>query len=52
MRGIEPERNLKIVKIALSSDGKLNVTEKSVVYKGEELKIVFLIKINRDNSRI
>lgn len=42
MRGIEPERNLKIVKIALSSDGKSNVTEKSVVYKGEELKIVFL----------
>ena len=39
--GIEPVRNLKIVKIALSSDGKSNVTEKSVVYKGEELKIAF-----------
>jgi hypothetical protein len=25
----------------LSSDGKSNVTEKSVVYKGEELKIAF-----------
>lgn len=39
--GMEPVRNLKIVKIALSSDGKSNVTEKSVVYKGEELKIAF-----------
>ena len=39
--GMESVRNLKIVKIALSSDGKSNVTEKSVVYKGEELKIAF-----------
>lgn len=39
--GMEPVRNLKIVKIALSSDVKSNVTEKSVVYKGEELKIAF-----------
>lgn len=39
--GMKPVRELKIVKVASSSNGAVEVAEKSVVYKGEELKVTF-----------
>lgn len=39
--GMKPVRKLKIVKVASSSNGVIEVAEKSVVYKGEELKVTF-----------
>lgn len=32
---------MKIVKVASSSNGAVEVAEKSVVYKGEELEVAF-----------
>lgn len=39
--GMKPVRKLKIVKVASSSNGAIEVAEKSVVYKGEELEVAF-----------
>ena len=39
--GMKPVRKLKIVKVASSSNGAVEVAEKSVVYKGEELEVAF-----------
>lgn len=39
--GMKPVRELKIVKVASSSNGAVEVAEKSVVYKGEELEVAF-----------
>lgn len=39
--GMKPVRKLKIVKVASSFNGAVEVVEKSVVYKGEELKVTF-----------
>lgn len=39
--GMKPVRKLKIVKVASFSNGAVEVAEKSVVYKGEELEVAF-----------
>lgn len=39
--GMKLVRKLKIIKIASSANGKVEVVEKSVVYKGQKLKIAF-----------
>lgn len=39
--GMEPVRKLKIVKVSPSSNGEAEVSEKSVVYEGHELKVAF-----------
>lgn len=39
--GMDTTRKMKIVKVTPSANGKVEVAEKSVIYKGQELKVVF-----------